>query len=79
MRELRTRIRLVFAARSSLILCPLERVHTIITDDGVAQRDARLVEQSGIRLIVAAREAGEGEASSSAAGAAGAPMEGKLA
>jgi len=56
-----------FAARSSLILCPLERVHTIITDDGVAQRDARLVEQSGIRLIVAAREAGEGEASSSAA------------
>jgi DeoR family ulaG and ulaABCDEF operon transcriptional repressor len=56
-----------FAARSSLILCPLERVHTIITDDGIAQRDARLVEQSGIRLIVAAREAGNGEASSSAA------------
>ena len=56
-----------FAARSSLILCPLERVHTIITDDGVAPRDARFVEQAGIRLIIAAREAGEGEASSSAA------------
>jgi DeoR family transcriptional regulator, ulaG and ulaABCDEF operon transcriptional repressor len=56
-----------FAARSSLILCPLERVHTIITDEGVSTRDAKLVEQSGIRLIVAAREAGRDEASSSAA------------
>lgn len=56
-----------FASRSSLILCPLERVHTIITDDGVAARDARLVEQSGIRLIVANAQAGDGEASSSAA------------
>ena len=56
-----------FASRSSLILCPLERVHTIITDDAVSTRDAKFVEQSGIRLIVADREAGEGEASSSAA------------
>jgi DeoR family ulaG and ulaABCDEF operon transcriptional repressor len=56
-----------FANRSSLILCPLERVHTVITDDGVSPRDAKIVEQAGIRLIVAAREAGEGEASSSAA------------
>jgi DeoR family ulaG and ulaABCDEF operon transcriptional repressor len=56
-----------FAARSSLILCPLERVHTIVTDDSVSTRDARFVEQSGIRLVVAAREAGDDEASSSAA------------
>ncbi len=56
-----------FANRSSLILCPLERVHTVITDDGISTRDAKIVEQAGIRLIVAAREAGEGEASSSAA------------
>ena len=56
-----------FAARSRLILCPLERVHTIITDEGVSTRDAKLVEQSGIRLIVAARAAGRDEASSSAA------------
>jgi DeoR family ulaG and ulaABCDEF operon transcriptional repressor len=56
-----------FESRSSLILCPLERVHTVITDDGLATRDARLVEQAGIRLIVAGEEAGEGEASSSAA------------
>ena len=56
-----------FARRSSLILCPLERVHTIITDDGIAARDAKLVEQSGIRLIVAGLETGDAEASSSAA------------
>ena len=56
-----------FANRSSLILCPLERVHTIITDDGISTRDARIVEQAGVRLIVAGREAGHREASSSAA------------
>jgi DeoR family ulaG and ulaABCDEF operon transcriptional repressor len=55
-----------FARRSSLILCPLKRVHTVITDSRVSARDARTVEQAGIRLIVAA-ESGKGEASSSAA------------
>jgi len=52
-----------FESRSSLILCPLERVHTIISDDGIATRDARLVEQAGIRLVIAGKQ----EASSSAA------------
>jgi DeoR family ulaG and ulaABCDEF operon transcriptional repressor len=56
-----------FANRSSLILCPLDRVACVITDDGIATRDAKMVEQSGIRLIIAERVAGEGEASSSAA------------
>jgi len=57
-----------FASRSSLILCPLDRIHTIITDDGVSPRDAKMVEQSGIRLIVVAEEkAAAGEASTSAA------------
>jgi DeoR family ulaG and ulaABCDEF operon transcriptional repressor len=56
-----------FANRSSLILCPLDRVATVITDDGVSARDAKMIEQSGIRLIVAEHIAGEGEASSSAA------------
>ena len=56
-----------FQNRSSLILCPLERVHTVITDADVSPRDVKTVEQAGIRLIVAKQEAGEGEASSSAA------------
>lgn len=56
-----------FARRSSLILCALERVAVVITDDGVATRDAKMIEQAGIRLVVAAENAGEGEASSSVA------------
>lgn len=56
-----------FASRSSLILCPLERVHTIITDDEIEMRDAKLVEQLGVRLIVADRGAAEDRSSSSAA------------
>jgi DeoR family ulaG and ulaABCDEF operon transcriptional repressor len=54
-----------FASRSSLILCPLERVHTVITDDGIATRDAKMIEQAGVRLIVGRREV-EREASSAA-------------
>ena len=42
-----------FRTRSSLILCPLERVSTIITDDGIDDRDRRMVEAAGIGLIVA--------------------------
>jgi DeoR family ulaG and ulaABCDEF operon transcriptional repressor len=56
-----------FAGRSSLILCPLDRVHTVITDDAVTTRDAKFVEQAGIRLIVAPRDVAEGATSSSAA------------
>jgi DeoR family transcriptional regulator, ulaG and ulaABCDEF operon transcriptional repressor len=46
-----------FDQRSSLILCPLTRVSTIITDDRINTRDAKMVEQAGVRLIVAPREA----------------------
>jgi hypothetical protein len=42
-------------------------VHTIITDEGIAPRDAKLVEQSGIRLIIVGAEEAAGKASSSAA------------
>jgi DeoR family ulaG and ulaABCDEF operon transcriptional repressor len=42
-----------FAQRSSLIACPLERVHTIITDDGVSDDVPAMLESAGVRLIVA--------------------------
>ncbi|MDJ0685968.1 MAG: DeoR/GlpR family DNA-binding transcription regulator [Alphaproteobacteria bacterium] len=42
-----------FAKRSSLILCGLERVHTLITDSGISRRDAKMVEDAGVRLIIA--------------------------
>ncbi len=43
-----------FAMRSSLIVCPLERVHTMITDDGISDEEAAMVEQAGVNLVVAA-------------------------
>jgi len=48
-----------FRVRSSLILCPLERIHTVITDRGLRDTDRLMLETAGIRVIVAA--AGEEE------------------
>jgi DeoR family ulaG and ulaABCDEF operon transcriptional repressor len=42
-----------FAQRSSLIVCALERVHTIITDDAVGGETAAMIEAAGVKLIVA--------------------------
>ncbi len=42
-----------FAARSSLLLCALSRIHTVITDEGITDRDAAMLEAADIRLIVA--------------------------
>lgn len=42
-----------FANRSSLILCPLDRIDTIITDDGIDDRTAAMLEAAGVTLIVA--------------------------
>ena len=56
-----------FDGRSSLVLCPLERIHTVITDDGVSDRHAAMIEAAGVRLVTvtpgeaAARAAASGE------------------
>jgi DeoR family ulaG and ulaABCDEF operon transcriptional repressor len=42
-----------FARRSSLILCPLSRIHTVITDDGISDRDAAMLDAADVKLIVA--------------------------
>ena len=46
-------------ARSSLLLCPLSRIHTVITDDGITDRDASMLQAADIRLIVAQAGAAE--------------------
>ena len=46
-------------ARSSLLLCPLSRIHTVITDDGITDRDAAMLQAADIRLIVAPAGAAE--------------------
>jgi len=42
-----------FQNRSSLILCPLDRVSVIVTDDGVTDEARRMVEAAGVTLVVA--------------------------
>lgn len=42
-----------FQRRSSLILCPLNRVSVLITDDGISDQARAMIEDAGIKLIVA--------------------------
>ncbi|MDT1061965.1 DeoR/GlpR family DNA-binding transcription regulator [Paracoccus sp. CPCC 101403] len=42
-----------FNQRSSLLLCPLSRIHTVITDDRIEDRAAQMLEAAEVRLIVA--------------------------
>lgn len=46
-----------FTARSSLVLCPLTRIDVVITDDGISDRAAAMLEAADIRLIVAPKGA----------------------
>jgi len=41
-----------FEARSSLVLCGLDRIDTIITDDGIDDRTAAMLERADVTLIV---------------------------
>jgi len=42
-----------FERRSSLVLCPLTRIDTVITDDGISDKAAAMLESADIQLIVA--------------------------
>jgi DeoR family ulaG and ulaABCDEF operon transcriptional repressor len=42
-----------FRRRSSLILCPLARIGTVVTDDRLEDRDAQMLEAAGVGLVVA--------------------------
>ena len=42
-----------FSQRSSLIVCGLERVHTLVTDDSVEDSVAAMIEAAGVKLVVA--------------------------
>ncbi|MFB2549696.1 DeoR/GlpR family DNA-binding transcription regulator [Ensifer soli] len=47
-----------FLQRSSLILCGLKRIATVITDEGIEDRHAAMLEAAGVSLIVALKEDG---------------------
>ena len=42
-----------FEQRSSLVLCPLKRIDVVITDDGISDRAASMLDAADIKLIVA--------------------------
>lgn len=42
-----------FENRSSLVLCPLTRIDVVITDDGISDRAAAMLDAAEIKLIVA--------------------------
>lgn len=54
-----------FSARSSLILCSLDRISTVVTDDGIPDSAAKMLEQADIKLIVAQSSATQAKATSS--------------
>jgi len=41
-----------FSASARYVLCELEGVHTVITDSGVDDTSAKLIEDCGVKLIV---------------------------
>ncbi len=54
-----------FRQRSSLILCRLERIHTVITDKGIRDEDRQVLEDAEIKVIVAeTKDDAKGDASS---------------
>jgi DeoR family transcriptional regulator, ulaG and ulaABCDEF operon transcriptional repressor len=53
-----------FRLRSSLILCGLSRIATVITDEGIEDREAKMLETAGVALIVARKSAAAREESS---------------
>lgn len=53
-----------FERRSSLIVRPLARIATVITDDRVEERHVRMLEEAGVRVLLAPGRATEGKASS---------------
>ena len=54
-----------FSNRSSLILCGLDRIATVITDGGIRDEDRVMLEQAGVALVVA--DAGEDQSTRSVA------------
>ncbi|GLQ56928.1 DeoR/GlpR family DNA-binding transcription regulator [Devosia nitrariae] len=56
-----------FKAKSSLILCGLDRITTVVTDGGIRDEDRQMLETAGVGLIVAEKGADSDQQSPSVA------------
>ncbi|WP_380058253.1 DeoR/GlpR family DNA-binding transcription regulator [Falsihalocynthiibacter sp. SS001] len=54
-----------FKNRSSLVLCPLTKIHTVITDERISDKDASMLEAADVKLVVAPNTATKQESSAS--------------
>ena len=54
-----------FKKRSSLVLCPLNRIDTVITDEGISDKAATMLEAAEVKLIVVPVEAATAEGAAS--------------
>jgi DeoR family ulaG and ulaABCDEF operon transcriptional repressor len=41
-----------FKSRSSLVLCPISKISTVITDDGISSEALRMLEAADVKVIV---------------------------
>lgn len=53
-----------FENRSSLVLCPLERINVLITDDRISDRAAAMIEATEVKLIIAGTGTAQGAVTS---------------
>ena len=51
-----------FAARGSLVVCPLSRIHALITDTNAPPEALAMLEEAGVRTIVVEPESHSTEA-----------------
>jgi len=56
-----------FKSRSSLIVCALSQISTVITDRGIGQEECDMLKEAGVRVIVADLQQEERKKSTSAA------------
>lgn len=54
-----------FRQRSSLVLCPLNNIDTVITDEGIPDKAAAMLDAADVKLIVAPVEAAKAEGAAS--------------
>ncbi|WP_299202391.1 DeoR/GlpR family DNA-binding transcription regulator [uncultured Tateyamaria sp.] len=52
-----------FEQRSSLVLCPLNRITTVITDEGISDKAAAMLDAADVTLVVAQPGSGQEEVS----------------
>ena len=50
-----------FAEARSLVMFPLAEVDVLVTDDGISDRDRRMLEEAGVEVLIAPRGRDDGE------------------